>query len=81
MSHIIILERLLALILLRGFTNNLLYSEKKLKWKKGDYGVPKNFEEILAKFINLEELNSPLNWMKKFKLIKGDAQKNCKAIS
>ena len=61
-----------------GFTNNLLYSEKKLKWKKGDYGVPKNFEEILAKFINLEELNSPLNWMKKFKLIKGDAQKTVK---
>ena len=58
-----------------GFTNKLSSDEKKLKWKKGDYGVVKNFEKILEKFLNLEESNSPLNWMKKFKLIKGDASK------
>ena len=59
-----------------GFTNKLSKEEKKLNWKKGDYGVVKNFEKILEKFLHLEESNSPLNWLKKFKLVKGDASKS-----
>lgn len=59
-----------------GFTNKLSKEEKKLNWKKGDYGVIKNFEKILEKFLQLEESNSPLNWLKKFKLVKGDASKS-----
>ena len=47
--------------------------EKKLGWKKNDYGVVKNFENKLEKLLHLEESNAPINWIKKFKLVKGDA--------
>ena len=56
-----------------GFTNKLSDDEKKLGWKKNDYGVVKNFENKLEKLLNLEESNAPINWIKKFKLVKGDA--------
>ena len=59
-----------------GFTNKLSKEEKKLNWKKGDYGVTRNFDKILERFLHLEESNSPLNWLKKFKLVKGDASKS-----
>ena len=59
-----------------GFRNKLSKEEKKLGWKKGDYSVVRNFEKILEKFLHLEESNSPLNWLKKFELVKGDASKS-----
>ena len=59
----------------KGFTKNLSSYENKNNWKKGDYGVPKNFEKTIEEFLNLEEYNAPLNWMKKFSLVKGDASK------
>jgi hypothetical protein len=56
-----------------GFAKNLSFHEKKLGWKKKDYGVTKNFENILEDILNLEESIAPINWIKKFELIKGDA--------
>ena len=56
-----------------GFTNKLSSDEKKLGWKKNDYGVVKNFENMLEKYLHLEESNTHINWIKKFKLVKGDA--------
>ena len=62
----------------KGFTNKLTNYEKKLNWKKGDYGVAKNFEETLEELLNLEEYIAPINHIKKFELIKGDASKTIK---
>tara|TARA_B100000989_G_C19533052_1_gene471441 strand:- start:5685 stop:6419 length:735 start_codon:yes stop_codon:yes gene_type:complete len=62
----------------KGFTKNLSNYENNNDWKKGDYGVPKNFEKIIQELLNLEENNSPLNWIKKSSLVKGDASKTIK---
>lgn len=58
-----------------GFTKHLTTGEKKLGWKKNDYGVVKDYEKKLEKLLQLEESNAPINWIRKFKLIKGDASK------
>ena len=58
-----------------GFTEKLNFTEKKIGWKKGDYSVPKNYEKDLEKILNFNEQLSPLNHIKKFELIKGDASK------
>ena len=63
-----------------GFTKNLTTKEKKQKWKKGDYTVPKGYENFLDKLMHLEEENSPLNHIKKYDLIKGDASKTIKSF-
>jgi len=67
------LRRIIGFDTFSGFTNNLTKNEKVLKWKKGDYGVTKNFESVLEELLKLEEYNAPINWVDKFKLIKGDA--------
>jgi len=61
-----------------GFTDELTKDEIKLNWKKGDFGVVKKFEILLNELLNLEEYNSPINWINKFKLIKGDASETFK---
>ena len=53
----------------KGFTHDLTNDEK---WKKGDYGVTPGYEKILEKILFLEE-KMPINHLKKFELIKGDA--------
>ena len=69
----------MVLIPLKGLQKIYQVMKVKNNWKKGDYGVPKNFEKIIEEFLNLEEYNAPLNWMKKFALIKGDATKTIKS--
>jgi len=56
-----------------GFNDELTSDEKKIGWKKNDYKTIKNFESMLEKYLKLEESNTHLSWMKKFKLVKGDA--------
>ena len=69
------LRKIIGFDTFEGFTSQLTREEKNNNWEKGDYGVPKNFETLLDELLNLEESNSPLNWINRFKLIKGDASK------
>lgn len=59
-----------------GFKKKFNKSEKKIGWKKGDYGtqIPK-YEKFLEKILLNEERNAPLGHLKKFELIKGDVVK------
>ena len=68
-----LLREIIGFDTFEGFTSNLTKEEKKNNWKKGDYGVPENFESLLDELLKLEESNSPINWIRKSKLIKGDA--------
>ena len=54
-----------------GFKNKFISSEKV--WKKGDLSVQKNYEKFLEQVLDLHEQNSPINHIKKFELVKGDA--------
>ena len=58
-----------------GFEASIISEEKKMGWKKGDYSVPKGYENILEKLLSFEEKSSPVNHIKKFELVKGDATK------
>jgi len=44
-------------------------------WEKGDFSVPKNYEIYLDKIISQHEAIAPIENIKKFELIKGDATK------
>ena len=41
--------------------------------KKGSYSVTKNYEDVLNSILEIHERNAPINHIKKFELIKGDA--------
>lgn len=41
----------------------------------GGYSVPKNYEDYLSQVLDYHEQESPLSYVKKYKLIKGDAIK------
>ena len=58
-----------------GFQKDMDKEEKKFGWKKGDYSVPKNYQQVLEELLTLEEMSSPIAHIKKFELIKGDASK------
>jgi len=62
-----------------GFTKKLTSDEKKLKWKRGDLSVPKNYEKYLEQLLNHQEKFSPVSHKKKFELVKGDATKTLPA--
>ncbi|HQQ93223.1 MAG TPA: crotonobetainyl-CoA--carnitine CoA-transferase [Bacteroidia bacterium] len=47
----------------------------KLNWVAGDYGVPENYENFLAKVLSEHESISPISNIKKFELVKGDVNK------
>ena len=44
-------------------------------WEKGDYSVPKGYENYLAKMLSHHESMAPIENIQKFELIKGDATK------
>lgn len=43
------------------------------KWKAGDYNVPDNYESYLDELLQVHENLAPLENIKKFELVKGDA--------
>lgn len=45
------------------------------KWKAGDYNVPENYESYLNEILQVHENLAPLESIKKFELVKGDATK------
>lgn len=61
-----------------GFTGDLTKYEKKAGWKKNDYSTIQNYENYLNKIIKYEEDDAPINHLKKFELIKGDASSTVK---
>ncbi|HMO33042.1 MAG TPA: TylF/MycF/NovP-related O-methyltransferase [Lacibacter sp.] len=44
-------------------------------WKKGDYGVPDQYEDFLSTILRLHEQSAPLPNIEKFELVKGDVTK------
>ena len=66
------LRKIIGFDTFTGFANDLTSYEKN-KWKKGDYKVTPGYEKILEKILFLEEKISPINHLKKFQLIKGEA--------
>lgn len=49
------------------------------KAKKGDFAVPKNYEEYLEKLLMLHEAMGPLENLKRFELVKGDVTRTLPA--
>lgn len=52
-----------------------VHEKKDLNVSVGDYNVSEYYEDYLEKVLNYHESESPLNHMKKFELVKGDATK------
>ena len=48
------------------------------RWKKGDYSVPENYEAYLDVVLKKHESMAPIEGIKKFELVKGDATKTVK---
>jgi Macrocin-O-methyltransferase (TylF) len=46
--------------------------------KEGDYNTNNNYKEDLEQLLSIHELNSPLNHIKKFELVNGDASNTVK---
>jgi len=53
-------------------------SDKDKNFKKGDYGVTKEYEKYLQKILNYHESECPILHIKKFEIIKGNAIKKLK---
>jgi hypothetical protein len=47
--------------------------------KEGSHGVTSNYEEYLGKIMDYHEKNSPINHIKKYEIIKGDATETLKS--
>ena len=47
--------------------------------KKGSYSVTKNYEDYLEKILNLKNSELPIDHIKKFDIVKGDAVKKAKS--
>ncbi len=45
------------------------------KWKPGDFNVPEGYEKFLSHILGIHEKMAPLESIRKFELVKGDATK------
>ena len=69
-------RKIIAFDTFEGFPEVVQEDENAVQdWKKGDYGVPENYEQFLTTVLSLHEKIATLTNIQKFELVKGDVTK------